>query len=137
MINMITLTGWDFLTIIIAALLTFPLGYLWYSDILFGPKYRKELGVKDKGDMKDLPFIMAMSMLLTFITAIVLAMLIGRDAGFFRGAIMGAVISLAFVVTSFGTTYLYEKKSLEFFLINSGYNVACFVVMGIVFGLFL
>lgn len=51
-------------------------------------------------------------------------------------AVQVAVLSgAAFVGTSFGVNYLFEHKSLTLFLVNAGYHLAQFAVVGLILGL--
>jgi hypothetical protein len=40
------------------------------------------------------------------------------------------------IAPAIGTNYLFERKTLRHFLINGGYHVARFGLMGLAFGLF-
>jgi hypothetical protein len=42
---------------------------------------------------------------------------------------------IAWVSTSFGINYLFERKSLTLFLVNAGYHTLQFTTMGLVLGL--
>ena len=45
-------------------------------------------------------------------------------------------LALAFVVTAFGVNYLFGGKSFKLFLIDAGYFVVTYTLMGFIFGLF-
>jgi hypothetical protein len=47
----------------------------------------------------------------------------------------GFSASLSWVAFSIGTNYLFERSSLRLFLIDGGYHVVRFTLMGAVFGL--
>lgn len=47
----------------------------------------------------------------------------------------GAMAGIAWLSTSFGINYLFERKSLTLFLVNAGYHTVQFTTMGLVLGL--
>jgi hypothetical protein len=47
----------------------------------------------------------------------------------------GALVGLCWVGTSFGITYLFERKPFILFAINAGYHLVTFTVMGTILGL--
>ena len=46
----------------------------------------------------------------------------------------GFFVSLMFMATAIGMTYLFERRPLKLFLINAGYQVVNCVVMGAILG---
>jgi Protein of unknown function (DUF1761) len=58
-------------------------------------------------------------------------------SGLNYGAVLVAAVlaGIAWVSTSFGINYLFERKSLTLFLVNAGYHTVQFTTMGLVLGL--
>jgi len=50
------------------------------------------------------------------------------------GATAGLMAGLFWVATAMGITYLFERKSLKLYLINAGYHVVTFTLMGLILG---
>jgi len=46
----------------------------------------------------------------------------------------GLLIGVFWVATAYGITYLFEQRSLRLFLINAGYNVVLFAIVGTIIG---
>ena len=46
----------------------------------------------------------------------------------------GLLVSVFWVATASGLTYLFEQRSLRLFLINAGYNVVLFAIVGTIIG---
>lgn len=81
-----------------------------------------------------MPVIFGLAFLMEFIAALFLDMFIGTESTLWSGIIAGALVSIAWVATSFGTNYLFARKSFRLFLIDSGYFVVFFIVMGAILG---
>jgi hypothetical protein len=81
-----------------------------------------------------MPMIFGLAFLMEFIAAMVLDMFIGREATLWSGLAAGALVSIAWVATSIGTNYLFARRSFRLFLIDSGYFVIFFVVIGAILG---
>ena len=125
----------NWLSVIVATVAAFIIGALWYSSVLFGKVWQKELGLSDeKIKNANMPVIFGTSFVLEFIAAFVLEMFIGSEANVTTGIIAGALVGIAWVATAIGTNYLFARKSFRLFLIDSGYFVLLFIVMGGILG---
>lgn len=125
----------NWLSVIVATVAAFIIGALWYSSVLFGKVWQKELGLSDeKIKNANMSVIFGTSFVLEFIAAFVLEMFIGSEANVTTGIIAGALVGIAWVATAIGTNYLFARKSFRLFLIDSGYFVLLFIVMGGILG---
>ncbi len=125
----------NWLSVIMASLAAFVIGALWYSPILFGKAWQKELKLKDE-DIKNanMPLIFGMSFIFMFIAAFVMDMFIGKEATLVSGIAAGTLVGVAWIATSIGITYLFARKSFRLIFIDSGYFVVYFIVMGAILG---
>lgn len=129
------LSNINWLSVIVATIVAFILGSLWYSPVLFGKVWQKELGLSDeKIKNANMAVIFGTSFVLEFIAALVLEMFLGPDANVVTGIISGALVGIAWIATAIGTNYLFARKSFRLFLIDSGYFVVFFIVMGGILG---
>jgi hypothetical protein len=78
--------------------------------------------------------IFGLAFILNFIAAIVLDMFIGKDATLISGMLKGLLVSIAWITTALGINYLFARKSFKLFLIDSGYFVTFFIIMGAILG---
>jgi len=125
----------NWLSIIVAAVSAFALGALWYSPLLFVKIWMKETGITEESAKdSNMVKIFGLSFLLSFVASFFLALFIGADAGGGFGAIAGFMAGLGWVFTFMGITYLFERRSLAHFLINSLYSVASLTLMGFIIG---
>jgi hypothetical protein len=126
----------NWFSVIVATLAAFAIGSVWYSPVLLGKTWQRENKIKDE-DIKNanMPLIFGTTFILTLIGAIVLEMFLGPGATAGSGISAGFLIGLAWVATAIGTNYLYARKSLTLFLIDAGYFVVFYPVMGLILGL--
>ena len=130
-------TSFNYLAILTAAVSTFLLGGLWFSPLLFLKPWMKELGLSEedgKKGQRNIGRVMGVSFVLELIMAFNLAAFIGPKASFPFGLFAGAAAGFGWVALAFGVTYLFEGKSLRFFLINAGYHGVAFTIMGGILG---
>ena len=124
----------NWLAVLIAAVLTFVLGGLWYGP-LFGKTWQRASGVTDEQQKSaNMAMIFGVSFVLQLIAAFVLDMFIGPGATLAFGAAAGAAVGLFWVATSFGVVYLFEQRPLSHWAVNSGYAAVSFTMMGALLG---
>ncbi|MHC1702974.1 MAG: DUF1761 domain-containing protein [Tenuifilaceae bacterium] len=125
----------NWLSVIVAALAAFAIGGLWYSPVLFGDIWAKELKLSDD-DLKkaNMPLIFGTTFVLNIIAAMVLDIFIGLQATLISGLMYGLIVAVAWVSTSLGINYLFSRKSLKLFFIDAGYFLVFFPIMGAILG---
>ncbi len=127
----------NLLAILVAAIATMIVGFIWYSPVLFAKSWMREMGYdpNDKARAEEMrksagPAYMG-SMAASLVSAFVLAMLFHemkvQDLEF--GLLIGAHIWLGFVATVQFTAALFTKQSMKLFSINTGYQLVCYLVM--------
>jgi len=125
----------NYLAVGLAALSAFLLGGLWYSPALFANKWAALSGVsEEKLKSGSMAMIFGGAFLLNLVAAYVLAMFIGPAAGLQIATLAGFSVGLCWVATSFGVSYLFERRPLGLWLINAGYFTLHFTVMGAILG---
>ena len=123
--------------VLVAALSAFIVGWLWYGP-LFGKLWMKLNGfteemIKEGGGM-SMPLIMIINYVATALAALAIAMFIGSEADMHFGIFAGFMIALFWIGTSRLNDVLYERKPFKLYLINMGYNLVIYIVMGAVLG---
>lgn len=126
----------NYFAVAAAAVATFVIGGLWYSPILFGKAWQREVGLSDeqlaRGNMARI-FISAL--VLSLIAAFVFALFLGPRPKMPLGLGAGFSAGLCWVASSFGINYLFSRRSLKLFLIDGGYHTLQFTVIGFVLAL--
>jgi hypothetical protein len=126
----------NWLAILVAAVSAFALGALWYSPLMFVKRWMKESGVTEESAKNaNMVKTFGLAFLLSFLASFFLAMFIGANAGAGFGALAGFMAGIGWVFTFMGIIYLFERKTLAHFLINSLYSVTALTIMGFVIGI--
>lgn len=129
------IAGLNWVAVLLAAACAFLIGALWYSRNLFGSTWLLEIGLTEKAyDKNQLAVISVATFVLQFVAAAALALFLGAGSGWRVGLQSGLIVGLCWVATAYGITYFYEQRSLRLFMINAGYYVVLFAVMGAVIG---
>lgn len=82
--------------------------------------------------------IFGTSLLLMVVMAFGLAPIIashGQEMEWHHGMFHGLMVGLFFIATSIGINYLYQRKSLKLFLIDTVYQILIVVIAGLIIGL--
>ena len=124
--------------VVVAAVIGFAIGWAWYSDMLFGKSWRREMGVTDQQmqEAKAKGFKgMQKQMALGFVSALVMSYVL---ANFIQTAsattVMSAMILavwawVGFIATVMLGQVLWEEKSWKLYSINAGYYLVSILVM--------
>lgn len=124
----------NWLSVIVAAISTFLIGGIWYGPI-FGKSWMTEFGfTEDSLKKRNMPKVFGLSLLLSFIAALVLELFIGAKADLMFGAMAGFFAGFGWVSTMLGILYLFEMRSFKAYLINAGYCIVSLTLMGIILG---
>lgn len=122
--------------VLVSALSAFVVGWLWYGP-LFGKQWMKLNGFTEEQLREggiSMPLIMIINYVATALAALALAMFIGKESTAGFGIFAGVIIALLWIGTSRLNDVLYERKPMGLFLINTGYNLAIYIIMGAVLG---
>lgn len=125
----------NWLAVFTAAILSFVVGGLWYSPLLFGRAWMKAMGFADEDMQGDMARIFGLSFVASLVIAINLAMFLGPDASLAWGLAAGALAGVGWVAMAIGIIYLFSRHSLKLYFIDAGYNVVTFTLMGGLLGL--
>jgi hypothetical protein len=123
--------------VLVAAFSAFFVGWLWYGP-LFGKKWMKLNGFtpeflrENKG--MSMPLIMIINYVATALAAFAIAMFIGAGSDMHFGLFAGFMIALFWIGTSRLNDVLYERQPFGLFLINVGYNLVIYMIMGAILG---
>ncbi len=116
------------------ALVTFLVGGVWYSPLLFGKAWAADNGLSDEALRDGNPTVLfGGSFVLALIMAFNLAAFIG-PAGFAFSTAAGFAAGFGWVAMAMGITHLFERRPWRLFLIDAGYHVVTFTLMGAILG---
>ena len=126
----------NYLAIIVGIIINQALGAAWYSAL--GKPWMAGVGLtmEDLEAMKGTarqwyPYVVAAVSALVFTLGLALVIQGMGAEGVVDGLILGLLAAIGFIVTSYATTYSFEGRSLKIFLINCGYPVISYAIIGV------
>ncbi|GAA5522858.1 DUF1761 domain-containing protein [Aliifodinibius salicampi] len=126
----------NWLAVIVATVVYFALGALWYSNLLFAKTWMKLRNVTEEDIGEPNPVIFLYSFILQFIAVASLALFMKAmgigSAG--NGALIGFGAGAGFVFTLAGTTGIFSEVPMKLHFLDNGYHVIGLVLAGLVLG---
>ncbi len=119
-------------------------GFLWYSYLLFAKPWMKEMGYTKESmakDQKKMGPWYAASFVVSLVTAFMLAHVMALSEHFYgytpltTGLTSAFFMWLGFVAPVQFTDVIFGSKKMKLFLINTGYQLAALLAMGVVLGI--
>jgi hypothetical protein len=128
----------NLLAVLVAAISTMVVGFVWYSPILFAKPWMREMGYDpdDKAKVQQMQKSAGLAYFGSFLAGLVSAFVLALFLHQFQvqslqvGLLVGSHVWLGFVATVQLTGVLFMKQSLKLFAINTGYQLVCYLVMG-------
>jgi len=150
----------NFSALIVAALATLPIGFIWYNPKVFGTIWMKETGMtEEKAKGANMAKVFGLTILFAFFMAFILQMLVIHQFGamgltggditvakpsyeafmadygdayrtFKHGMLHGFMTGLFFALPMIGINSQFERKSWKYIFVTGGYWVVCLTIMG-------
>ena len=126
----------NYLAIIVGVVINQILGAAWYRT--WAKPWMADVGLtmEDMEAMKGtsmqwLPYVIAIisALVFTFVLALLIQGMNAENA--VDGLILGLLVGVGFTATSFATTYSFEGRGVRLFLINIGYPLISYAIIGI------
>ena len=118
---------------LVVAVLNMVVGFIWYGP-LFSKLWMREVGLSEKeiGNGPGIGYLY--TMVAAFIMGCVASFLVGLTGvtSVADGLVLGLLIGVGFVATSFATTYIFSMRSLTLYFIDVTYQVITIVLAGAV-----
>jgi hypothetical protein len=129
------MTHISWFAIIVATVLSFGLGAVWYGP-LFGKAWMAKNGFTEEQIRQGAnpAKLYGATFALSLLSVLVFGWFVGPDPGLGLALGAGLAVGLGWIATAIGTNYLFEAKMVRHFAINAGYHVGRFVINGLVFG---
>ena len=127
------------LAVLVATLAFWALGALWYSPVLFGKRWQKEVGLQQEVIKKtNVALVFGTSFVLMLFMVWALNFVINshkpEDVSLLRGLHYGAFTGLFFCMLTMGINYLYQRRSIVLWLIDGIYVVLGLGIAGMILG---
>lgn len=120
----------NWLAVVVAAALTFGVGGLWYSPLLFGPAWQKLCGLKDEELMTGVGKAYGGAAICALIGSVNLAFFLGAESTAAFGFAAGAATGIGWIATGLATTFLFERRPMKLIAIDAGYHAVAYTLMG-------
>ncbi|WP_294822670.1 DUF1761 domain-containing protein [uncultured Flavobacterium sp.] len=150
----------NFTAILLATLVTLPIGFIWYHKKVFGTVWMRETGVTEESARKaNMLKVFGLTLIFSFMLAFMLPTIVIHQIGalqltggdpatalpsyhefakdyahhyrtFKHGALHGFMAGLFIILPSIGINAQFEGKSWTYILINAGYFIVCLTLMG-------
>lgn len=130
--------GVPILPVVVAAVACMILGFLWYSPLLFAKPWMVLMGYdpNDKAKLDELRKSAGKTYTLAFVASLISAFVLSKIIAVttvntaFYGMKVAFAVWLGFVTTVQLTAALFGKQPSKLYLINTGYQLVCYLVMG-------
>jgi len=128
--------------VLVSALATMVVGFLWYSPWLFARRWMILMGLDpdDKAKIAQMKKSAAPSYILSLVASALAAAVLGKiiavatiDTALY-GMKVGLAVWLGFVTTVQLTNSLFSQQPAKLYAINTGYQLVCFLAMGAIMG---
>jgi len=128
--------------VLVSALATMVVGFLWYSPWLFARRWMILMGLDpdDKAKIAEMQKSAVPSYILSLLASALAAAVLGKiiavatiDTALY-GMKVGLAVWLGFVTTVQLTNSLFSRQPAKLYAINTGYQFVCFLAMGAIMG---
>jgi hypothetical protein len=121
--------------VLAAALSTFAIGGLWYSPVLFYKPWLRANGFSEADVQKgSAALIFALAFVFSLVMSANLAALLAAPDTTMAWGIGAGALAAVWVVLGMAVVALFERRPWSYILINGGYWVVSFLVMGAILG---
>ena len=127
----------NYLAVLVAAVVYFLLGGMWYSKILFANLWMKSIDMtEEKAKAEYSPWKMVWAFVASLLSAYGIARLLSLISGvnLFVGLMVGLLIGVHFVFPIISVANTMEGRKAALTIINIVYNLLGLIVMGIIIG---
>jgi hypothetical protein len=132
----------NYLAVLVAAIVIFALGGLWYSPVLFVKKWvalqgKTEEQMRAEAASANMPVLYTSAFVCSLIIALVMAHIMAHMAsimptGAVHGAFFGFMAWLGFAAPTSYATAIFSGKPKQLWLIDSSYNLISFMLAGLI-----
>ena len=134
----------NWVAVLIAALVNFVAGFIWFSPIGFYPAWWRAIGrdpSQEPGQGQNMGAVFGMVTVAVFVQAIVLALLAGLYQSANGDVSLGAGLALSVVVGVIGAAAslghrLFSNQGIKVWIIEVASDVLNIALMGVVFSFF-
>jgi hypothetical protein len=122
------------LAVLVAGVSGFAVGGLWYGPLFLKPWLRAEGKTKEQMGSGHPAMVFGLAFLCNLLSAFILDHVFGTygNPPMAPSLLVAAGVALGFVIPAYGVNYLFAGRKLALFLIDAGYWLVTYLVMGLV-----
>lgn len=126
----------NYLAVLVGAIVYMVIGFVWYSPFAFGDKWMKLVRLNKQKLQEMQERGMGKAYVLSFLSALLLSYILAHFVDFTGAKLLssgmqtGFWLWLGFVATTTLPNVLYARKPFKLYLLDNGYQLASFIVMG-------
>lgn len=130
----------NYWAVIVATLSSMVVGAIWYTPRVFGRYWMKATGVTMSGNRSDALVPLVGTLLVSFVTAWVLAGAVFISKEFYGGSFLGnslvtaLVLWAGFTAARFVTHDLFDRRPSGLTILNISHELVTIVVMALIIG---
>ena len=122
----------NWLAVAVLTVFSFMLGAFWHS-VLFNKAWKEDSKSEYNSENRGKPGkLFGLAGISHVVAVIALALLIGHQSTAICGLLYGLTVSIVWVSTSIGVTYLFVGRSFRLFLIDAGFYVVFYSIAGLI-----
>ena len=133
-----TLMNVNLWSVLVAAIATMVVGFVWYSPLLFARPWMIAMGYdpENKAKLEEMRKSAGKSYALSFVASLISAFILAKIINAMTinmalyGLKIGFAVWLGFVTTVQLTAKLFGNQPTKLYLINTGYQLVCYLAMG-------
>jgi hypothetical protein len=134
--------GVNLWAVLVSALATMVVGFVWYSPLLFARPWMVLMGYDpdDKAKIAEMQKSAGPSYMLSLLASLASAAVLGKIIAVatintpLYGMKVGLAVWLGFVTTVQLTNSLFSRQPTKLYAINTGYQLVCYLAMGAIMG---
>ena len=126
----------NYIAIIVATIIGYAIGALWYSPLLFGTQWMKLQGFTKRDMLRAKQRGMAKTYILTFIAVLVMTWVLSLlvevfgNGNFWSGMLVGFWVWLGFLATTQIGMVFWEDKPFSLYLLTTAHYLVTLVLAG-------
>jgi hypothetical protein len=127
----------NWIAVVLSAVASMVVGFVWYSPPLFQKAYLAEIGKTTEDAAATPPTNYLISLVLAVVEAIFLSGLVGAmgNTGVGSGLGAGFMVWLGFVATTSGANTLFGDRTFRLWYVQNGNHLLTLLAMGAIIGL--
>ena len=125
----------NWLAVLVTGVVYMAIGFLWYSMRVFGGPWSRLIGISEEDLRRGAnPLLYVGTFALALVGGATLAVVV-RSVGattVLGGFKAGLLVAVGFILTTFGTEYIFSRRPFKLYLITAGYQAVSIVINGMI-----